>query len=93
MWNPADKILFPKQRERNARPGIVWVLGAQNKPEPRHILLGITDGKSTQVISGELKETDAVIVGDSTQAAAAQTQPSGGPGGGGGGRFIFGGGH
>ncbi|MBI4480777.1 MAG: efflux RND transporter periplasmic adaptor subunit [Acidobacteria bacterium] len=89
MWNPTEKILFPKQRASTARPGIVWVLGTQEKPEPRHILLGITDGKSTQVISGKLKETDAVIVGDSTQAAAAQTQPSGGPGGG---RFIFGGG-
>jgi HlyD family secretion protein len=64
-------------------------MGAQRKPQPRQVLLGITDGTATQVVSGELQEGDEVIVGDSTQAAAAQTQQDRGPGGGGG--FIFGG--
>ncbi|MBI3935067.1 MAG: efflux RND transporter periplasmic adaptor subunit [Acidobacteria bacterium] len=92
MWDPMEKIQFPRQGQRAARPGIVWVLDAQKKPEPRQVLLGITDGKSTHVVSGELKETDAVIVGDSTQAAAAPTQQNRGFGGGpGGGGFIFGG--
>jgi HlyD family secretion protein len=89
MWDPAGKIQFPQQQGWTARPSTVWVLGGQKKPEPRQVLLGITDGTATQVISGELQETDEVIVGDSTQAAAAQTpQQDRGPGGGGG--FIFG---
>jgi len=102
MWNPQEKIQFPHQGQRSSRVGIVWVLGADNKPEPRHVVLGITDGRQTQVVSGELKETDAVIIGDSSQAATTQSQQNrsqtgvgGPPGGGGGGgrRFFFGGGH
>ena len=91
LWDPKGKIQFPRQQERTARPGIVWVLGAQKKPEPRHVILGITDGTATQIVSGELQEADAVLVGDSTQAASAQTQQSRDSGGAGGGRFIFGG--
>jgi hypothetical protein len=54
------------------------------------VLLGITDGSSTQLISGEVNEGDSVIVGDSVQAAspAAATRQTQAPGGG---RFIFGG--
>jgi HlyD family secretion protein len=101
LWNPAEKIQFPRQRQRSSRPGIVWVLDAQKKPEARQVLLGITDGKSTQVISGDLKDGDQVIVGDSSQAASAQTLQNrnqgqqggfgggGFPGGGGGGRGGF----
>lgn len=91
-WNPAEKIQFPPPRQRNARPGMVWILGAGGKPEPRRVLLGITDGSATHVISGELKEAEKVIVGDTSQAAApARPTGPGGPqfnipfGGGGGG--------
>ncbi|MBI2818701.1 MAG: efflux RND transporter periplasmic adaptor subunit [Acidobacteria bacterium] len=96
MWDPTAKIQFPRQQKRSARPGIVWVLSEQSKPEPRLVFLGITDGISTEIVSGELQESDAVIVGDSTQAAAAapQTQSRGfGGGPPGGGRIFFGGGH
>jgi HlyD family secretion protein len=89
LWDPAEKIQFPQQPRWTTRPGVVWAIGAQRKPEPRQVLLGITDGTATQVVSGELQEGDEVIVGDSTQAAAAQMQQDRGPGGGGG--FIFGG--
>jgi HlyD family secretion protein len=90
LWRPAEKIQFPAQERQVAYPGIVWVLGASGHPEPRRVLLGITDGSSTQLISGEVNEGDSVIVGDSVQAAspAAATRQTQAPGGG---RFIFGG--
>jgi HlyD family secretion protein len=91
MWDPAKKIQFPEQDRQVTHPGIVWILGAPGKPEPRRVLLGITDGTSTQLISGEVNEGDQVIVGDTVQAAASGTagaSPAQGPGGG---RFIFGG--
>ena len=78
-WDPTEKIQFPAPRVQAARPGSVWVLGAGNKPEPRRVLLGITDGSTTQILSGEVKELDKVIVGDTTQAAAPATRPGGGP--------------
>ncbi|MBI4464930.1 MAG: efflux RND transporter periplasmic adaptor subunit, partial [Acidobacteria bacterium] len=77
MWDPAEKIRFTVSGPRGARPGIVWVLGRNNKPEPRRVLLGITDGSSTQVVSGELQETDKVIVGDTSEAAPSS--PGGAP--------------
>ena len=56
-------------------------------------MLGITDGAPTEIVSGELKPGDTVIIGDTTQSGEhpAPTQRGGfgfGPfgGGGGGGR-------
>ena len=55
--------------------GRVWVLGAEGKPKAVNVVLGISDGSSTEVVSGELKEGQEVIVGPSPGAAAA---PAGG---------------
>ncbi len=89
MWNPAEKIQFPTTNRRSARPAVVWSLGPDKKPQPKQVVLGITDGVATEMISGELNEGDKIIVADSTQAVT--TQPGGGgprPGGG----MLFGGG-
>ena len=77
------------------RPGVVYTLNALQKPEPRKVMLGITDGSTTEVVSGEVKAGDLLIIGDSTQSSqapgAAATPPPffgglRGGGGGGGGR-------
>jgi HlyD family secretion protein len=80
----------------------VWVLGPDGKPQPRRIRVGLTDGASTEVVEGDLKEGDVVITGQTVNAASkpqnsnAQSAPpgfggaprmgGGGPRGGGGGR-------
>ena len=70
-WDPGAKLrLVPPQR-RVLRAGRVWILSAQGKPKSANLVLGITDGTSTEVVSGQLKAGDAVIVGDTSQAAAA----------------------
>jgi HlyD family secretion protein len=70
---------------------IVWVLGPDNKPQPRLVRLGITDGTATEVIEGDLKEGDIIIVGQNLPAEDRpqnnQQRPpgfGGMPGGGGG---------
>src|SRR5215467_6476482 len=68
-WNPSQKIKMVPPKRMAQRPGIVYVLNAQQKPEPRHVVLGITDGTATEVVSGELNPGDAVIIGDTTKAA------------------------
>ena len=78
LWNPAQKIQFPTIRRRNARPAIVWILGPDKKPEPRQVVLGITDGSATEAVSGDLKEGDKIIVADTSQAAGPGQQ-AGGP--------------
>ncbi len=64
---------------------IVWVLGADGKPQPRRIRLGITDGASTEIAEGELKEGDAVITAQNTTTANRATPTSSRPPGFGGG--------
>jgi HlyD family secretion protein len=71
MWDPSQKIKFAAPKKVVQRPGVVFVLDEQQKPQPRKVLLGITDGSATEVISGEIKPGDAVIIGDSTQSAQA----------------------
>jgi multidrug efflux pump subunit AcrA (membrane-fusion protein) len=50
---------------------VVWVLGADRKPQAKQVVTGITDGVATEVVSGELNEGDKIIVADTTQAGTA----------------------
>jgi len=73
-WNPDDKIHFRAPEQRAPRPAVVWVLGPDKKPESRNISIGISDGTSSEVVSGDLRESEPVIVSDSTQATASTPQ-------------------
>jgi HlyD family secretion protein len=86
-WNPAQKIKMVPPKRTAQRPGLVYVLDAQQKPQPRNVILGITDGSATEVVSGDVRPGDAIIIGDTTQAAGipAPNGGFGGPFGGGGG--------
>ncbi len=71
------------------RPGqTVYTLGSGEaaRPQPVEIRAGITDGRYTEVASGELKEGQTVIVGLATAKADAARSPMGASGGPGGGR-------
>lgn len=75
---------------------VVWVLGADNKPQPRRLRLGISDGTATEVIDGNLQEGETIVVGQKVGGNSATTTstrppgfggaPFGGGGAGGGGR-------
>src|SRR5947207_1702952 len=43
--------------------GRIWVLGSDGKPAPVEVALGLSDGSSTEVLRGDLKEGQEVIVG------------------------------
>ena len=71
----------------------VWVMGQNGVPEPRRIKVGLSDGASTEVTEGELREGERVITGQTiTGGSAAQSNSQSAPGfggaprGGGGGR-------
>jgi len=76
---------------RPQRPQTVWVPAPDGKgdPKPVEVRTGITDGRNTQIVSGELKPGDKIIVGLATAKAATGASPMGGPGGPGGGRRGF----
>jgi HlyD family secretion protein len=55
------------------KPGRVWVLSQGGKPTPVSIVLGITDGTFSEVISGDLREGMEVIV-EETSGKKLSTQ-------------------
>ena len=74
--NAGLTIHFPQADPLKASWGIVWVLDSEGQPQPRRVKLGITDGRETAVLQGDLKEGETIITGelnDTTGAAAQQT--------------------
>ncbi len=74
----------------------IWVLTATKQIEPRLVRTGLTNGRVTEIVAGDLQEGDTVIIGQNETGAARpqtpttpfgqQQRPPGMPGGGGGGR-------
>ena len=73
-------------RNLQARPQNIYVLAdPKGEPKPVSIRAGITDGRFTQIVSGDVKPGDPVVVGLATaKAATAGASPMGAPPGGGG---------
>jgi multidrug efflux pump subunit AcrA (membrane-fusion protein) len=70
---------------KRMRPQTVWEPGSGPKSEPKSVEVrtGITDGRFTQIVSGDLKAGDVIITGLATaKAAATGASPMGAPGGG-----------
>ena len=55
------------------KPGKVWTLSPEGKPIPVSIVLGITNGTFSEVVSGDLKEGTQVIV-EETSKKKGQSQ-------------------
>ena len=52
-----------KGKKRDGQSGTVYVLSG-NELKPVSVQLGITDNRSTEVVSGELKEGDRIVTGE-----------------------------
>lgn len=59
-----------KPAERAGLSGRVWLPGPDGKPKAVSIHLGISDGTFTEVLAGELKEGQEVIVGTAERPGA-----------------------
>ena len=57
--------------------GRVWIIGEDGSPKPIEVRLGLTDGSTTEIVSGDIKEGSEVIVGLQTATGA---KPGGAPG-------------
>ncbi len=53
---------LPESSQAERKPGRVWILSPEKKPTPVSIVLGITDGTFSEVMSGNLREGEEVIV-------------------------------
>ncbi len=85
--NGADNSSSPQSGESRFAPPtapvlagqtrLVWVLGADGKPQSRRIKVGLTDGVSTEVVEGNLQEGEMVVTGQTLSSAnKAQTSPT-----------------
>ena len=52
---------------------VVWVLGADGKPQARRIKIGLTDGVSTEVTEGNLQEGELAITTETLSASSKST--------------------
>ncbi|HET7832787.1 MAG TPA: efflux RND transporter periplasmic adaptor subunit [Gallionella sp.] len=64
--------------KRDAFSGKVYVL-KEGKPAPVNVSLGITDGRNTEIVSGDLKAGDQVIVGTALPAANGASSSTASP--------------
>jgi HlyD family secretion protein len=67
------KELPDSSQSEQGKPGTVYVLSPDGKPAPVSIVLGITDGTFSEVMSGNLKEGGEVIV-EETSTKKTQSQ-------------------
>jgi len=65
-WGDSLKIQFQPSPPDPPRPGRVWVMTDAQVPEARELMLGLTDGSRTEVISGSLEVGELVLIGDSS---------------------------
>lgn len=68
------EALAAEQRGVTATRGTVWVPDGGRAPKSVNVRLGISDGTFTELLGGELKEGDTVIVGGGTGAARADAK-------------------
>ena len=69
------KIHFPAAEQSRPRGAILWVL-QDDKPEPRRVKLGITDGRETALLAGNLEEGERVITWKLDQEIGSQQAAS-----------------
>jgi HlyD family secretion protein len=78
--NVVATLLAPEQREKYVRfaaaqegvsplRGKVYVAAEKDKPQPVDLVLGISDGTFTEVVSGDLNTGQEVIIGVNTTAS------------------------
>jgi HlyD family secretion protein len=58
------------------KPARVWVLSKERKPTPVSIVLGITDGTFSEVMTGDLQEGTEVIVEETSVKKSQSGSPS-----------------
>jgi HlyD family secretion protein len=90
--NGQDRITPSTSPVLAGQTRLVWVLGPNQKPQPRRIVVGLSDGTSTEVTSGNLNEGDVVIIGENISGDNKPQTTQAAPGFGGGQRGGFGGG-
>jgi HlyD family secretion protein len=76
---PAAEAAPPQQAGGAAATGRVWVPGPDGRPRAVEVRAGLSDGTSTEIAEGPLKEGDQVILGSGESGAARKAAGPPGP--------------
>jgi HlyD family secretion protein len=69
------EALPQRTQQAESRPGRVWVLGGDGRPQSVAVRVGIGDGSFTEIVSGEIRAGQEVIIGHSSKAGATAAGP------------------
>lgn len=58
---------------------VIWVLSANKSIEPRLVRTGLTNGRVTEIVAGDLQEGDTIIIGQNEPNATRPAQQTGAP--------------
>jgi HlyD family secretion protein len=61
------------EQSGRATAGRLWIPGEDGKPRPVEVRLGLSDGSSTEIVAGDVKEGDDVITGSLEQPKRSAT--------------------
>jgi len=64
---------------RSGTAGRVWVIGPDGKPAAITLTLGLSDGASTEVLRGDVREGQEVIIGSATGTGRGAQPQQGAP--------------
>jgi HlyD family secretion protein len=70
------KELAQSSQAEQRKPAKVWILSKERKPTPVSIVLGITDGTFSEVVTGDLQEGMEVIVEETSTRKSQSSSPS-----------------
>ena len=69
--NAGLTIHFPQAEALKPNWSMIWVIDSNGQPQPRRVKLGITDGRETAMVAGDLKEGETIITGELNSAEGA----------------------
>ncbi len=58
---------------------MIWVLTGDKKIEPRFVRTGLTNGRSTEIMGGDVQEGDVIVTGQNEPNGASAPQTTGSP--------------
>lgn len=80
ILTPDQKAKYDEMRGTASNDGprraTVYVVGPNGEPKAVRVMVGITDGTNTELVSGEIKEGDQVIVGADSRPGARAGAPA-----------------
>src|SRR5262245_5707055 len=74
-----EQIMAARGQARSGVAGRVWIVGPDGKPAPIALTLGLSDGASTEVLRGDVREGQEVIVGSAGGSGRGAQPQQGAP--------------